>query len=253
MAKNSKIIPMVDSIYQSRWTLQHEIPRYIRSVRKATFLNIRGLTSFAHCVGHGLLMRTDIFNSVGYFPSPRIGLEDSGLGFVLKSKKIPIAPFPMLESAEAPSNIISLAMQKSRWFFGPISSPFYMDAALKAGGSRLQCYSLIAASWYHSIKWIMAGPAVCYYFWIATLSENLPQAIILYMIYCYVPISIAWKLFYVEMIKTKNAKLYTNTLLSLLIYPVAHILCSVFAIMGFFNWCRILLLKQTFIQGKTNS
>ena len=140
LARNSKIIPMVDSIYQSRWTLQHEIPRYIRSMSNAKLLNIRGLSSFAHCVGHGLLMRADILNSVGYFPSPRIGLEDSGLGFVLKSKKISIAPFPMLESAEVPSNIISLAVQKSRWFFGPISAPYYMDAALKAGGSRFISY-----------------------------------------------------------------------------------------------------------------
>jgi len=85
--KNRAFLAAGDAIFQSRWTLVREMPRYLIGSGRLRFVpTLLSKNWYAHCVGHGLLIQAAVLDRVGGFPTPSVGLEDSALGFNLRSR-----------------------------------------------------------------------------------------------------------------------------------------------------------------------
>jgi hypothetical protein len=144
---------------QSRWTLSREIPRLRRQAgyarrqagyarrqagyarrqagyarRQAGYARRhrgRTMMPLAHCVGHGLMIRADLFAELGGLPEST-GNEDLALGYLACAAGVPIDPLPLLEEADTPVTLGSWLSQARQWF---LSYPQYpAAAALAAAG-----------------------------------------------------------------------------------------------------------------------
>lgn len=147
------------SLYQSFWTLTHEIPRLRR---QASNKSIFHSWSNVHCVGHGLFIRFDVLSSMGLFPVDTL-TEDTYLGFKLRCADISVHPVPYIEIGDSPVNIRSALKQKYVWFWGPMLYPYYLYKYLNEANSVYSKFrSLILASQgiLNAIRWLMVGPIV---------------------------------------------------------------------------------------------
>lgn len=118
---------------QSRWTMSREIPRLRRQARYARRHHGGTLMPLAHCVGHGLMIRADLFAELGGLPEST-GNEDLALGYLACAAGVPIDPLPLLEEAETPVTLGSWLSQARQWF---VSYPQYpAAAALAAAGGH---------------------------------------------------------------------------------------------------------------------
>lgn len=108
------------SIYQTRWTLIHELFMF----RSQAELVIRPITSLftlfwnnqiSNCVGHGMFININYFHKRGGFPTDTLN-EDLPFGFYTCCLKEPIVPFNTIENSQSPESIKSLINQKSVWF-----------------------------------------------------------------------------------------------------------------------------------------
>ena len=116
---------------QSRWTLSREIPRLRRQAAAARAG--RDLFPLAHSVGHGLMIRADLYEELGGLPESTVN-EDLALGYLACAAGIPIDPLPLLEEADTPVTIGSWLGQARQWF---ASYPQYpRAAALAAAGGH---------------------------------------------------------------------------------------------------------------------
>ena len=117
LLKRHRTLPACFGLYQSCWTLQHELPRYLACTRFVPFLpSWVESHHLVHCVTHGLAIRLDILMDAGGFPVCEIGGEDLALGFILKSKGYHIDPVPTLENAETPDSVRKALIQSASWF-----------------------------------------------------------------------------------------------------------------------------------------
>jgi hypothetical protein len=114
---------------QSRWTLSREIPRLRRQAAAARAG--RTLMPLAHCVGHGLLIRADLFEELRGLPESTVN-EDLAFGYLACAAGIPIDPLPLLEEADTPVTIGSWLGQARQWF---ASYPQYPRAAALAAAA----------------------------------------------------------------------------------------------------------------------
>jgi len=108
------------AIFQTKWTLIHELSRFRKQSLKA-IKKSKGIlsqlfdTQLSHCVGHGLFVRLSLL-SKEFLPTETLN-EDLPFGYYQCCKREPILPFPMLENSEVPLSITSLINQKKVWFF----------------------------------------------------------------------------------------------------------------------------------------
>jgi len=117
--KNRAFLAAGDAIFQSRWTLVREMPRYLIGSGRLRFVpTLLSKNWYAHCVGHGLLIQAAVLDRVGGFPTPSVGLEDSALGFNLRSRGIQVTPISILENGDAAESLTSLIRQKASWVSG---------------------------------------------------------------------------------------------------------------------------------------
>jgi hypothetical protein len=114
---------------QSRWTLSREIPRLRRQAAAARAH--RRLVPLAHCVGHGLMIRADLYEELGGLPESTVN-EDLALGYLACAAGISIDPLPLLEEADTPVTIGSWLGQARQWFASYLQYP--RAAALAAAG-----------------------------------------------------------------------------------------------------------------------
>lgn len=118
---------------QSRWTMSREIPRLRRQAGYARRHRGGTLMPLAHCVGHGLMIRADLFAELGGLPEST-GNEDLALGYLACAAGVPIDPLPLLEEADTPVTLGSWLSQARQWF---VSYPQYpAAAALAAAGGH---------------------------------------------------------------------------------------------------------------------
>ena len=176
---------------QSRWTLQHELPRYLWSRRQIPrmppWLEQLGLV---HCVGHGLLVRCDVLDSVGGFPIVELGIEDLALGYVLKAAGYHVEPVPVLENAETPDRARVLWLQKASWFLGVLGYLQYWKLAATVAPLRCKRIVLLATTAqgiYDAAIWILAGPSFVLLLVVGALTGHGLCALGLYLSYVYVP------------------------------------------------------------------
>jgi hypothetical protein len=178
-------------LYQSCWTLQHELTRYMFS-RKFFPLLPKWLEehSLAHCVGHGLLIRQDVLEGVGGFPVCRFGLEDLALGFVLKVNGFHIDPISELENSETPSTPMVLWRQLAGWFLGTVGYLLYWREIHKDARKlhRTRLVAGTALGVWDSLKWLLKGPLILFYLSLSILNHSSLLSVSLLFVYFYGPL-----------------------------------------------------------------
>ncbi|ATL70051.1 hypothetical protein [Nocardia terpenica] len=145
-------VATAEAFYQSRWTFEHEIFRYLAGSGQLTWLP-RWLRAhwYQHTVGHGLLIATTTYRAVGGLPRPRYGLEDAALGVILRTTGRRIQPFSSLECGDAPRTVRELHRQRATWIRGPLCAPEYIHHPRDLPVAVQGCYG--------GLKWALGLPA----------------------------------------------------------------------------------------------
>jgi hypothetical protein len=131
----------------------------------------------------------DILESVGRFPVLPFGGEDLALGFALTLSGYHVLPIPVLENAETPETALGLWKQLAGWYLGTLGY-FVFWRHLPSDSCRKRIRHVIAISLLgllDSLKWLLKGPIIIAYFFLACLTNHLFAAIVLYLTYFYVP------------------------------------------------------------------
>jgi hypothetical protein len=108
------------SLFQTKWTLTHELTRFRKqsvSVTKTNknFLDLIKNTYLSHCVGHGLFVKYE--HLLKYkIPTETVN-EDLPFGYYQCALGEPILPIRILENSDSPETITSLINQKKVWFW----------------------------------------------------------------------------------------------------------------------------------------
>ncbi|SDQ28472.1 glycosyltransferase family 2 protein [Pseudovibrio sp. Tun.PSC04-5.I4] len=155
------ILAKANALYQSFWTLSHEIPRLLNQSHgfqfQKRFYN-------AHCVGHGLFIRAELYETLGGLPEDTL-TEDLNFGFRLRAMGKNISPIPYLENADAPSTYRAAFRQKKIWFWGPMLYPYYWLQHLRARRThRFRATVIALQGWLSAWRWLAAGPTVALLF-----------------------------------------------------------------------------------------
>ncbi|MDG4834867.1 glycosyltransferase family 2 protein [Solwaraspora sp. WMMD1047] len=148
---------------QTLWTLRREIPslrRYGWATRHRTGLApldalARGL---AQTVGHGLLVRLDVYREVGGLPEFSV-LDDLPFGYRLTVEGVPVDVLPFTTTAAAPDRITDLVATQARWFGSYLDYLACMRAARDGGhGGAADRIAALGVGIYRGAAWLMASP-----------------------------------------------------------------------------------------------
>lgn len=145
---------------QTLWTLRREIPnlrRYARAARRphTSF----GLPGLAQTVGHGLLIRADVFREVGGLPTFTV-LDDAAFGYRLTLDRVPVDSLPFTTTVPAAEYVSELVAQGERWFQNYLDYP--NSAAhwhAEGHGSRHDHATAVATGSFRGMAWLLASPA----------------------------------------------------------------------------------------------
>lgn len=157
LANFAKLPPVAaaEALFQSTWTIETELFRYLAGSRMVKRMpNWLASVWYQHAVGHGLLISVGLLDSIGGFPSPTMGLEDSALGYLIRAHHGSVRPLHRLELADAPSSLRSLLRQRATWVRGPLGALAYRPSSCR---ERL----LVAQALYDGGKWALTLPAIC--------------------------------------------------------------------------------------------
>ena len=243
-----------DAIFQSRWTLEREIPRYLIGSGMVSFIpSVVSKNWFAHCVGHGLLIQISVLDRIGGFPMPVVGLEDSATGFKLRALGLKITPIPVLENGDAAETVGSLVRQKSNWVRGPIGSVEYLVNTWTSGNSKVRCIWLMLQGMYSGLKWAFGSIALTFALAASIYTGQWPIFCLLYGIYCWLPFFITllvWRLLPREIFpRIPVIKLAPVCI----VYPAIPMLHGFSGLYGIMRIARQLLFHDRFRQAKTET
>lgn len=151
-------------IFQSLWTLNQEIPRIHKqylSCQKPSYANNRVKEFFnvklAHCVGHGLFIKVQLFNKLHGLPITTLN-EDVLFGFQLCALKIPIIPIKIMETATTPSTIKYLINQKRIWFWSYLEYiKFWKQIHNHTKINKNICNSLLLQGLLNGLEWLCSS------------------------------------------------------------------------------------------------
>jgi hypothetical protein len=149
---------------QTLWTLRREIPsfrRYTQAIQRPTSHGVvdavrRGL---AQTVGHGLLIRADIYRQMGGLPEDTV-LDDLPFGYRLTTAQIPVHVLPVLSVATAPARVGDLISTHRRWFRNYLDYPACARTAHRAGHGTTAAHAVaLGVAGYRATTWLLATPA----------------------------------------------------------------------------------------------
>ncbi|GAA2789961.1 hypothetical protein RMN57_22930 [Kitasatospora sp. CM 4170] len=143
---------------QTLWTLRREIPN-LRRYADATRRPDTGLRGLAQTVGHGLLVRMDVFHEVGGLPTFTV-LDDVAFGYRLTLDSIPVDSFPFTTTVPAAEYLPELLSQSERWFQSYLDYPQCAARWYAQGhGSRLDHAAALTIGTYRGMAWLLVSPA----------------------------------------------------------------------------------------------
>ena len=241
------------ALYQSSWTLQHELSRYLFSKKRLQFLPKRiEENSLIHCVTHGLLIKPSLLANAGGFPVTRFGGEDLALGFVLKVMGYHIEPLTSLENTEIPNSYKVLFKQLAGWYLGTLGY-FVFWNFVPANVIRERFFSLFTVTLlgiYDSMKWLFKGFLILSYIILGFITGYLGLSVILYLLYFYTSlVGVIWLWYKLpDQIFPKPSK--KALFASFLFYWLVPILRSMPAFLGLY-WGIKNALGYSFIKPKT--
>ncbi|KJK56028.1 hypothetical protein UK12_25145 [Saccharothrix sp. ST-888] len=142
---------------QTLWTVRREIPnlrRYATVTRSGP-----GRRGLAQTVGHGLLVRADVFREMGGLPTFTV-LDDVAFGYRLTLSGIPVDSLPFTTTVPAAEYLPELLAQSERWFQSYLD---YQQCAARwhaqDHGSRLDHAAALAIGAYRGLAWLLVTPA----------------------------------------------------------------------------------------------
>lgn len=190
-SKVSSLLLQAAAILQTRWVLSHEIPRLRRQSYSAVqfkqhrlgiFQRFSG-AEFALCVGHGLFLRYDQAEQLGLFSINAV-CDDLLWSLHLCIQHIPILPVPVLESAETPSAIKSLLIQRRSWFLGYTEYPQARKALVQSGNSNKLTLELV--TWHALLRafmWMLLSPSIFVAFMLPIVARSWVEFLITLTVY----------------------------------------------------------------------
>ncbi|WP_195911062.1 glycosyltransferase family 2 protein [Streptomyces kaniharaensis] len=145
---------------QTLWTLRREIPnlrRYADAARRPHATP--RLPGLAQTVGHGLLVRMDVFRQVGGLPTFTV-LDDVAFGYRLTVDGIPVDSLPFTTTVPAAEYLRELLAQSERWFQSYLDYPQCAARwhAEGHGSSRDHAAALTIGA-YRGMAWLLVSPA----------------------------------------------------------------------------------------------
>lgn len=150
---------------QTLWTLRREIPsfrRYAWATRHRTGIPAWDAMAqgMAQTVGHGLLVRLDIFRRVGGLPTYTV-LDDYPFGYRLTIDRFGVECLPFTTVASAPEDVRELLAQGRRWFQNYLDYPRCAAAARAAGhGTAATRAIALGVGCYRGTTWLLRSPSV---------------------------------------------------------------------------------------------
>ncbi len=154
--KNNKAFLKAAALFQTRWTIVHEMKRYICNIQNTFWSSFQ----FAHVVGHGLLIPGEILDRL-YLDEDYI-VEDSAFGFYLRSLGYKIHPKQIFETGDSPVRIADYYKQKYNWAFGPIGYLLYLAKFKKRfpaqyRENRKQIIGYVIQGLLSSLNWLVSS------------------------------------------------------------------------------------------------
>jgi hypothetical protein len=253
LLRERKFLLTCFALYQSSWTLQHELSRYLFSKKKLPYLPKRiEENSLIHCVTHGLLIKPNLLTNAGGFPVTRFGGEDLALGFVLKVMGYHVEPLTSLENTEIPNSYKVLFKQLAGWYLGTLGY-FVFWSFVPAKAKRERYFSLFTVTLlgiYDSMKWLFKGILILFYIFLGYITGCLGLSVILYLLYFYISlVGVVWLWYKLpDQIFPKPSK--KALFASFLFYWLVPILRSMPAFLGVY-WGIKNALGYSFIKPKT--
>lgn len=247
------IIEAAHGVYQSCWTLAHEIPRYLAARCFHWWRMPQGSALIiAHCVGHGLTIKISALDSIGSFYENGFGGEDLAFGVALQMKGTPITPGKILENAQTPIRFCDLEKQLSAWFLATTGYVAFAKYALQASPTRLW-----AARWQallglvDAMRWLVKGPLILWMFYEAIVNHALLWMTGVYLLYCYGPL-IVLIILWQKLPRNLFPKPPVSDIVKLIfVYPIIPIIRSLPAFFGVIIRCSM-ALGRPYVRPRTD-
>jgi cellulose synthase/poly-beta-1,6-N-acetylglucosamine synthase-like glycosyltransferase len=150
------LVQKAHAIYQSRWTISHEIPNNYASHRTGWFVS--------HIVGHGAFVKMPLLVALGGMPTST-HTEDLHLGFYIVATGARIKSLPLLEMSETPDTFKEALKQQKNWAFGPLFYPRYLlafskDLRLLYEANRMRSVVISVLGAYTFLEWLLLFPVL---------------------------------------------------------------------------------------------
>ncbi len=251
LINNGQFICAADAIFQSRWTLYREIPRYLFSSHNSLGIpiSIRRLV-FQHCTTHGLAVNVKVMRKLGGFPVTRFGLEDSAVGFALGVRHLQIRSLSSLENADAATNVRSLIMQKSTWVRAAWGTIEYYFDAIRSQANQLTAFAFLLQGVYMSLKWSLGIPLfIVALVWADSTTRTV--LIIGYLGMAYIPylqIYFLWRKLPQDTFPIVSLGEYLRVAPAMLGAPFVH---GTVGLLGLVRLIKQVVLRESFKQIKT--
>ncbi len=152
-AIRSRPLQLGQALYQSRWTLAHEIPRYA--------LYRAGITPYAHLVGHGLFLRKSVIDDFRGMPTGAI-VDDAHLGFFATAQKLSIESMKSVDIADNPTTLSETFRQLYGWSRGPLDVREYVKNFRHTGNtlSQIKSAATCVVAYMYWLQWILTTPVM---------------------------------------------------------------------------------------------
>jgi len=236
---------------QTRWTLAHEIPRLRHQLHP--FLS---LFESGHSVGHGLMVKTSVFQRVDFFPEIFLN-EDMVLGLIFRLNGYKIHVLPKLEVCNTPIFLNSLVNQYRSWFYGVFSYPKYILFCWENGYNKILSTVWGIRYFVRSLIWLLNS-----YFWFLLIVTSLAYSLYMFNIYTLVVFLFVIFTFFSYsigsiLLMNFQMKKLSNDLQSyfnwknIFTMPISSLLYSVGPTLGLFDYIRSFILNMNIIKSKT--
>lgn len=175
------------AIYQSRWTLAHEIRRILTHNYTGCFIS--------HVVGHGLCIQLDTLNALGRVPTDTV-LEDLHLGFYAAALMKKVYVVRSFEIGDCPISWKEGFEQEFRWASGAQQYPLFCRHFLSR--FRITRWSILLRAIivaFHGVVSSAAWNLVTYIFFgalIAALCGDVPSLLFVVLYLCEFQQSAFW-------------------------------------------------------------
>lgn len=249
LVADGKYLLAAFGVFQTSWTLRHEIPHYLF---EKNILRVKCLSGFhlVYCVTHGLTLSLEAYNDLGPFPVMKIGGEDLAYGFRVKSCGYSVIPVLDLENSETPNNAIALYTQLKQWFLATLGYLTFWRHTGKEGRIFQNVLLTIQGILIHSVKWLIRGPFILFLLFKAIYYDRVVFFTLVYSMYVlatFLPVVCIWN--------RLDNNLFPNVsrmaLIKLVIvYAMVPVLRSFPALTALFLYIRI-LFGYNFIKQKT--